>query len=83
MKTIMKHWDIDKIHRWQSKINPKPQYQRTPVWSLQKKQMLIDSVLRGYDLPKFYLRADDTTSKYAYEVVDGQQRLHGGAGAEI
>ena len=41
----------------------------------QKKQMLLDSVLRGYDLPKFYLRTDNTRSKYSYEVVDGQQRL--------
>ena len=56
------------------RINPKPQYQRTPVWNETKKQLLIDSVLRGYDLPKFYLRSSDPP--YDHEVVDGQQRLY-------
>ena len=39
-----------------------------------KKQNLIDSILRGWKLPKFYfLRA--TGDFEEYEVVDGQQRL--------
>ena len=69
-----KNWSIDAVYRRKRRINPKPQYQRTPVWNQRKKQLLIDSILRGYDLPKFYLRSSN--SKYEHEVVDGQQRLH-------
>jgi hypothetical protein len=59
-----------------SRINPKPQYQRTPVWNKEKRQLLVDSILRGYDLPKFYLRELEVEQPpFAYEVVDGQQRL--------
>lgn len=56
--------------------NPKPQYQRTHegVWTLQKKQLLMDTILRNYDIPKIYFRKVDHTT-YKHEVVDGQQRL--------
>ena len=56
------------------KIDPKPQYQRGSVWSEANKQLLIDSILRGYDIPKFYLRVLNS-GPYKHEVVDGQQRL--------
>ena len=65
---------IFSIRLMKDKIDPKPQYQRGPVWSDQKKQLLIDTILRNYDIPKFYFRIVDDT-KYDYEVVDGQQRL--------
>ena len=73
MKTRPLYWTIETVVRRQPRINPKPQYQRTPVWSEAKKQLLIDSILRQYDMPKFYLRKSD--SAYEHEVVDGQQRL--------
>ena len=68
-------WSIYSVRtrQEQDRINPKPQYQRTPVWTKAKRQLLIDSILRGYDLPKFYLRLSN--SPYEHEVVDGQQRL--------
>ena len=66
-------WSIDAVKRRKSRINPQPQYQRTPVWNEKKDQLLIDSILRGYDLPKFYLRV--SVEPYEHEVVDGQQRL--------
>ena len=62
------------ISRRENEINPKPQYQRPEVWSDKKKQLLIDSILRGYDMPKIYLTNSDD-SQYKYEVIDGQQRL--------
>ncbi len=68
-----KEWSVYQIIERKEKINPQPQYQRTPVWSDKKKQLLIDSILRRYDLPKFYLRSSD--DPYEHEVVDGQQRL--------
>ncbi len=62
------------ISRRQNEINPKPQYQRPEVWSDKKKQLLIDTILRGYDMPKIYL-TNSSNNKYKYEVIDGQQRL--------
>ncbi len=75
MKTRPRTWTIETVVRRKPRINPKPQYQRTPVWSDSKKQLLIDSILRQYDMPKFYLRSS-TDGKYDHEVVDGQQRLN-------
>lgn len=56
------------------KINFDPDYQRGLVWNDSQKARLIDSILRGFDLPKFYFR-DSTISEYQFDVVDGQQRL--------
>lgn len=75
MKTRPRHWTIETVTRRKPKINPRPQYQRTPVWNETKKQLLIDSILRQYDMPKFYLRVS-SDSEYEHEVVDGQQRLN-------
>lgn len=60
--------------RRQAKINPKPAYQRGPVWSTKQRQLLMDSLLRDLDVPKLYLR-QVKEGGYEYEVVDGQQRL--------
>lgn len=49
-------------------------YQRPEVWSKNKKQKLIDSILNGYDIGVIYLR-DINDEEYDYEVLDGQQRL--------
>ncbi|MEZ0481638.1 HNH endonuclease family protein [Planococcus sp. SSTMD024] len=73
MRTIPMVKPISSILNRKAKINPKPQYQRGPVWNTEKKQQLIDTILRGYDIPKFYLRT--TKGKYEHEVTDGQQRL--------
>lgn len=75
MKISPEVWNIAKLYKIKSKINPKPQYQRTPVWNPQKKKLLIDSILRGYDIPKFYLRETPNDPLYKYEVTDGQQRI--------
>ena len=63
---------VEKLIELKDAIDPKPQYQRTSVWSLAKKRLLIDSILRGYDLPKFYVNKG---TLFNYEVVDGQQRM--------
>ncbi len=74
MKTIRDTWNLSIVSRRQKKINPQPQYQRTGVWSDAKNQLLIDTILRGYDIPKIYLTNSDDRS-YEHEVIDGQQRL--------
>jgi|SRR5579885_2519774 len=62
---------LDKIFKRRDRYEI-PEWQREKVWDTTRKQQLIDSILRGWKLPKFYfLKLDDDT----YEVVDGQQRL--------
>ncbi len=75
MKISAKVWSIADLYKLKDKINPKPQYQRTAVWQLTKKKLLIDSILRGYDIPKFYLRETPNDVHYKYEITDGQQRM--------
>lgn len=55
-----------------SKILFNTEYQRSYIWKLPKKQLLIDSILRDYDINKIFLRQMENG---AYECLDGQQRL--------
>jgi hypothetical protein len=62
---------IDKVFRRRDRYDI-PDWQRGEVWDREKKQRLIDSILRGWKLPKFYfIKASDDN----YLVEDGQQRL--------
>ena len=74
MKTTPRTWNLSTAHRREKKINPQPQYQRTGVWGNAKNQLLIDTFLRGYDIPKIYL-TNSSDDNYEHEVIDGQQRL--------
>lgn len=62
---------LDKIYKRRDRYEI-PEWQRGEVWDTAKKQQLIDSILRGWRLPKFYFVK---ISEDEYEVVDGQQRL--------
>ncbi len=62
---------LDKVYRRRDRYEI-PDWQRERVWDDAKKQQLIDSILRGWKLPKFYFVK---VSEDEYEVVDGQQRL--------
>ena len=73
METNKKPFPLLSTYNMRESIDTRPDYQRPPVWKTAQKQLLIDTVLRGYDIPKLYLRKTDTLFKY--EVVDGQQRL--------
>jgi len=55
------------------RINEQPLYQRQAVWNAKKKSKLIDSILRGFDIPKFYITPGQ--GDVEFEVVDGQQRM--------
>jgi Protein of unknown function DUF262 len=63
--------EIDKIYKRRDRYEI-PDWQREEVWDLPRKQLLIDTILRGWRLPKFYFVL---ASPQTYEVVDGQQRL--------
>src|SRR5438552_18736573 len=73
MEMISKKRALDKIYKRRDRYEI-PDWQREKVWDTTKKQQLIDSVLRGWKLPKFYfLKTSDDAEEF--EVVDGQQRL--------
>lgn len=74
MKTNIKNWNLHTVSKREKKINPQPQYQRTGVWSDKNNQLLIDTILRGYDVPKIYL-TNSNDEYFEHEVIDGQQRL--------
>ncbi len=59
----------------QNEIDTNPDYQRPAVWTKKQKQLLMDTILRNYDIPKFYLSEVKKTDGVEFEVVDGQQRL--------
>jgi hypothetical protein len=51
-----------------------PEFQREPtVWNLTKKQKLIDSILRGFDISPIYLYE---VGENTYDCIDGRQRLN-------
>jgi len=66
---------IPTVCKMQNRIDPTPDYQRPPAWSRKQKQLLMDTILRNYDIPKFYWRKVNRADGVQYEVVDGQQRL--------
>ncbi len=52
-----------------------PKVQRDLVWTLSQKQLLIDSIIKDYDIPKLYFREVNEDGK-KYEIINGQQRLN-------
>jgi Protein of unknown function DUF262/HNH endonuclease len=78
-----KEWPLLSLCGVKKRIDTQPDYQRPAVWSLSQKQLLVDTILRGYDVPKIYWRQTGKNPD-TYEVVDGQQRIraiwdyHGG-----
>ena len=63
-------------------MRPNPEYQRGAYkWTLAQKQKLIDSLLRGYQIPLFYVHLIQKVHTFTdsvettAELVDGQQRL--------
>lgn len=76
----MKNSTVMLLYSERDEINMNPDYQRMGgVWTLDKRRLLIDSILNDYDLPKIYfheLSNDEFTStNFRYAVIDGRQRL--------
>lgn len=65
-------WPLYSLNRRRNQINTNPDYQRPSVWTKNQKQLLMDSILHDYDIPKIYLHE---VEKEKYDVVDGQQRI--------
>jgi len=72
MKFEIKQWTTEELYQKRNLIQY-PDYQREPsVWNDEKKQLLIDSILQGLDIPKIYLFKQN---EEIYDCVDGQQRI--------
>jgi hypothetical protein len=73
---------IDDVTRtWiQNGIRPNPEYQRGSTWRRRQQQLLVDSVFRGYPLPRFYFQRKTSKDvlgqvQTSLDVIDGQQRI--------
>lgn len=60
--------------RWidSGNLDLRPEYQRNLVWNMQKKSLLIESLMLRIPIPAFYLDEDEEGKK---TVIDGLQRL--------
>lgn len=76
----LKNSTIMLLYSERGEIQLDPHYQRMGgVWTIEKKQLLIDSILNDYDVPKLYFhefsRDQKSQSGFSHAVVDGRQRL--------
>lgn len=74
------HNNILSVYADRDRINMSPEYQRQgDIWSTEKKQLLVDSIINRYDIPKLYFhkyeREDAKRLNIDFAVVDGRQRL--------
>ena len=74
MEINKKTWAAFSLHQLKKNIDTNPDYQRPAVWTKAQKQLLIDTILHGYDVPKLYFRKISKNPE-KFDVVDGQQRL--------
>lgn len=75
MRQSTREWTVRMLTDLRERIDTESEYQRGQVWSVAQQRLLIDSLLRGYDIPKIYLRKLPDGGSRLYEVVDGKQRL--------
>lgn len=74
MKVELDSWAIEKLIGMKDNIELTPVWQRGPTWKRPRQVLLIDSILRGMDIPKVYLRKLNH-GMFTHDAVDGQQRL--------
>ena len=69
------------VYSERDQIQLNPAYQRiSGIWTLEKRQLLIDSLINGFDVPKLYFHEfvppkKVGAKKYRYAIVDGKQRI--------
>ena len=76
-------WTIQELTdaRDNNHLRVNPVYQRGEVWDRSQILLLIDSLLRGYQIPLIYLRKvteeiREGESSVYYDIIDGQQRIN-------
>ena len=68
-------WSVRMLVDFQSRFNVDREFQRGKVWSTPQQALLIDSILRGFDIPKLYVRKLPPGQTHLFDVIDGKQRL--------
>ena len=78
----LRNSSILRVYADKGNIQSDPEYQRMgEVWNLEKRQLLIDTILNDFDMPKLYFHAFAETKRLddgrivKYAVIDGRQRL--------
>ncbi len=69
---------VDRLAEGMARFELHPSYQRqSDVWGEEKRQLFIDSLINGYDVPKLYFHRLTGKGKHApgFAIVDGKQRL--------
>ena len=73
------HYTAEDFQRWDEsgELILQPKFQRRDVWSDMARSYLIDTIVRGKPIPKFYMRLviNPKTKRVVREIVDGQQRI--------
>lgn len=74
---------INEIMRWyyEDSLIVNRRYQRKLVWTLEEKQLFIDSIINKYPTPSIILSTYEDKDKFGntkvfYEIIDGLQRLN-------
>ena len=68
------------LYRMRERIDMDPEYQRLgEIWNMEKRQLLIDTMINGFDVPKLYLHKFPVPVKKGsrtvdYAMIDGKQR---------
>ncbi len=77
MECNTKQMRIGKLYLQKNLIDLSPPYQREgDLWNKIKKKLFMDSIMRGFDVPKLYFHDIRKEEKpYQYTVIDGKQRL--------
>lgn len=75
-----KRKNIKDVYSIKDDIDFNPEYQRRgDVWKKPQKQLLIDSIINQFDIPKFYFHElsnnEINNSNKNYAIIDGKQRL--------
>jgi hypothetical protein len=71
VRFTVREWTLLYLYKVRNKISF-PVYQRGLVWDEEKKRLLVDSILRGIDIPKLYLQK---TADEEWDCIDGHQRI--------
>lgn len=74
---------VSKLYENRDRIDFSPYYQRFGgLWSPAKRKLLIDTIINGFDIPKFYfnyfIESDNpiNINNKLYAIIDGKQRMH-------
>lgn len=72
MRFDLQQWEIKGLSKNYKLLDIPPFQREEEIWSPKKQQLFIDTILKGWRIPKIYLH---NTASGRYEIVDGLQRI--------